>query len=64
MNLSFAVEAESARPFDGFDKLTASRLRAPSEVEGLALAATRSGSLNCGIQDQMADAICQEPAGL
>jgi hypothetical protein len=34
------LEAESACPFDGFDKLTASKLRAPSRVEGLALAAT------------------------
>jgi hypothetical protein len=35
MNLDSAVEAEATRPFD--------KLRAPSEVEGLTLAATRSG---------------------
>jgi hypothetical protein len=34
MNLDFAVEAESACPFD--------KLRAPSGIEGLALAATRN----------------------
>ena len=39
--LDSAVEAESTRPFD--------KLRAPSKVEGLTLAATRSGRLNCGI---------------
>jgi hypothetical protein len=53
-----AVEAESACRFDGFEKLpfdrlrvcdTASRLKAPSGVEGLALAATRSRNLNCGV---------------
>jgi hypothetical protein len=41
MILNPAVEAESTRPFD--------KLRAPSKVEGLTLAATRSGGLNCGI---------------
>jgi len=38
-----AADAEivgSTRPFDGFDKLTAGKLRAPSKVEGLTLAAT------------------------
>jgi hypothetical protein len=40
-NLNTGVEVESACPFD--------KLRAPSKVEGLALAATRSRSLNCGI---------------
>jgi hypothetical protein len=39
--LDSIVEAESARPFD--------ELRALSEVEGLTLEATRSGSLNSGI---------------
>jgi hypothetical protein len=50
VNLNSTVEAESACPFDGFDKLTASKLRAPSRVEGLALAAARSRSLNGGIE--------------
>jgi hypothetical protein len=39
-----AVEAESTRRFD--------KLKAPSEVEGLTLAATRSRSLNCGILNE------------
>jgi hypothetical protein len=33
----------TTRPFDGFDKLTAGRLSAPSGVEGLTLAATGAG---------------------
>jgi hypothetical protein len=49
ISLDSATEVESTRPFDGFDKLTAGRLRAPSKVEGLTLAATRNRSLNCGI---------------
>jgi hypothetical protein len=49
MNLDSAVSAKPTRLFDGFDKLTAGKLRAPSEVDGLTLAATRSGSRNCGI---------------
>jgi hypothetical protein len=39
--LDSAVEAESDCPFD--------KLRAPSKVEGLTLAVTRSRRLNCGI---------------
>jgi hypothetical protein len=41
-NLDSAVEVDSACPFDGF--------RAPSEAEGLTLAATGRGDLDCGIQ--------------
>jgi len=37
-----ANTAGTTRPFDGFDKLTAGKLRAPSKVEGLTLAATRA----------------------
>jgi hypothetical protein len=54
ISLDSAAEAESTRPFDGFDKLTASRLSAPGKIEGLTLAATRNRSLNCGIQGKSA----------
>jgi len=35
ISMDSAAEAESTRPFDGFDKLTASRLRAPSRFDKL-----------------------------
>ena len=67
ISLDSAAEAESTRPFDGLDKLTASKLKAPSrfdklkapsesrgKVEGLTFAATRNRSLNCGIQGKSA----------
>jgi hypothetical protein len=44
MSLNSAVETESTRRFD--------KLKAPSEVEGLTLAATRSRGLNCGILNE------------
>jgi hypothetical protein len=47
-----AVGLRLGSPFDGFDKLTASRLillaSRTSKVEGLALAATRSAHKACG----------------
>jgi hypothetical protein len=44
--LDSAVEAESTRPFDKLILLVSRT----SKVEGLTLAATRSGSLNCRIK--------------